>query len=74
VAQHVGPVGDCERHVDVSSHEHDRGPDVVGDLLEYAQHALDDHRRQTEAHLFDQQEPWPACQRPPEGEHLLLAT
>ena len=73
VAQHVGPVGDLEREVDVLLDEQDAGTGVVGDLAQHGEQPFDDDRRQAEAHLVDHQQLGLRGQRPRHRQHLLLA-
>ena len=46
---------------------------LLGDAAQDRQQPLDDHGREPEAHLVDQQQPRRADQRTADGEHLLLA-
>ena len=64
VGEHVGAVGDRERHVHVLLDEQHPAAGVVGDGPEHREEALDDHRRQAEAHLVDHEQPRPRGQRP----------
>ena len=63
VGQHVGAVGDLERELDVLLDEQHGGAQLLGDAAQDRQQPLDDHGREPEAHLVDQQQPRRAAQR-----------
>ena len=71
--QHVAAVGDLEREVDVLLDQQHRGPVRRGELAHHGQQALDDHRREAEAELVEQQQPRAPAERPGDREHLLLS-
>ena len=73
VRQHVAAVSDLERQVDVLLDQQHRGPVGRGELPHHGQQALDDHRREAEAELVEQQQPRAPAERPRDREHLLLA-
>src|SRR4051812_42816585 len=66
VAQHVAPVGQPQRQVDVLLDQHDAGAGVVADAPEDGQEAFDDDRGQPQAHLVHQQQLRPTGQGPAE--------
>ena len=66
-------VGDLERHVHVLLDDEHAGIGLVGDAPHDRQQALDDDRRQPEAHLVDEQALRLRRQRPGHRQHLLLA-
>ena len=73
VGEDVAAVGDRQRELDVLLDEDDAAAALLRVLADDRQQALDDHRRQAEAQLVEQQKPGVAGERPPDGEHLLLA-
>src|SRR3954471_9698246 len=73
VAEHVRAVGDLERERHVLLDEQHRGAELGGDAAQDGKQPLDDHWREPEAHLVDQQHARRADQRAPDREHLLLA-
>ena len=66
-------VGELERELDVLLDEEDAGAGVGCVGADDREHALDDHRCESEAELVDEEQPWPAGECAREGEHLLLA-
>src|SRR4051794_31346517 len=73
VAEHVRPVGHLERERDVLLHEQHAGAEVLRHAAQDREQPLDDHRREPEAHLVDQEHARRAHQRAANREHLLLA-
>ena len=68
----VGALGQGERDVDALLDEHDRNA-FISQPANQRQQLSDDHRRQTQRQLIDQQHARLGNERHPEGEHLLLA-
>ena len=72
VLQHVGAMGDRQRHRGVLL-DHQDGGALSVDGLDDVEHLLDQHRREAHRRLVHQQQPRPRHQRAPDREHLLLA-
>ena len=53
--------------------QHDAAAALLRVVAHDREQPLDDHRRQAEAELVEQQQLRPPGERPPDGEHLLLA-
>ena len=70
--QHVGAVGDRQRHVGVLLDHEDRRALAV-DLLDDVEHLLDIERRQAHRRLVHADQPRPGHQRAADRHHLLLA-
>src|SRR5438477_12895304 len=70
---HQNAVGDLQRLVDVLLDEQDRHA-LVGGRADRAQQAIDDHRRETERELVDEEYAAAARETTSQREHLLLAT
>ena len=73
MGEHVAAVGDLEREVHVLLDEQHGAAALLRELPHDRQQPLDDHGRQPEAQLVEQQQLRAARERPRDGEHLLLA-
>jgi hypothetical protein len=73
VADHVGGVGDPERHPDMLLDEQHAEVQLARDRPDDRQQPFDDHRREAHAELVDHQQGRAGQQRPADREHLLLA-
>ena len=71
--QHVGVVGQPERQRRVLLHQHHGDPPFV-DLPDDPRHLLNQHRRQADGGLVQEQEPGARHQCTTDGQHLLLAS
>src|SRR5690242_5770388 len=72
VLQHVGALGDAQRHRDVLLDQQD-GYSALVEHADGMQHFLDDQRRQAERGLVEHDELGRPHQAAADGEHLLLA-
>ncbi len=73
VREDAAAIGDRQRELDVLLDEHDAAAALVGVLTHDGEQALHDHRRQAEAELVEEEELGMPGERPPDGQHLLLA-
>src|SRR5882757_1181124 len=66
----VAAMGELERVVGVLLDQEYRDLLLLVDVADDLEDLLDDERRQPERRLVEQQQPWPAHQRPRDREHL----
>jgi hypothetical protein len=73
VHEHHGGVGDRQRHRHVLLDQQHADASLVCDPPDHTGQLVDDPRRQPQAHLVDEQKPWPADEGTGDGQHRLLA-
>src|SRR5680860_762188 len=69
----VADVGDLEGSAGILLDDQNRQPHLDVEPLDETEGLLHEQRRQTQRRLVEHEQPWLGHQRPPDGEHLLLA-